>query len=87
MTDVLANYRSSPDIMKKLLLILTLGFSINFFGQINYSLRAELLEIYYTDQDRAFTPSDKDFMERWNKQNKIDLINLIRVSKILDSIG
>lgn len=73
--------------MKKLLLILTLGLSVNCFGQINNSLRTELLEIYKTDQDRAFSPSDKDFLERWNRQNKIDSINLIRVSKILDSIG
>ena len=73
--------------MKKALLFAILGFSINCFGQINNSLRAELLEIYKTDQDRAFSPSDKDFMERWNKQNRIDSINLIRVSKIMDSIG
>jgi len=73
--------------VKKLLLILTVGFSITCFGQINNSLRIELLEIYKTDQDRAFSPSDKDFMQKWTRQNKIDSINLIRVSKILDSIG
>ena len=73
--------------MKKVLLFLTLGFSITCFGQIKNSLRTELMKIYKTDQDRAFSPTDKDFMERWTKQNVIDSINLIRVSKILDSIG
>jgi hypothetical protein len=73
--------------MKKLLLLLALGCSTTCFGQIKKTLRTELLEIYKTDQDRAFSPTDKDFMERWTKQNKIDSINLIRVSKILDSIG
>jgi hypothetical protein len=73
--------------MKQLLIALIFGFSVSCFGQINTTLRNELLEIYKSDQGRPLSSADKDFLEKWNKQNKIDSLNLIRVSIILDSIG
>ena len=73
--------------MKIILLILALGFPTFCFGQINKSLRNELLEILKTDQERPISPSDSDFIQKWQRQNKIDSLNMIRVATILDSIG
>ena len=73
--------------MKKVLLIAILGFSIPCLGQINSNLRNELLEIYKSDQDRPTSLSDMDFIKKWKRQNIIDSVNLIQVTKILDSIG
>ena len=73
--------------MKKVLLFAILVFSISCSGQINSNLRNELLSIYKSDQDRPISLDDKDFLMKWKKQNFIDSINLIRISKIMDSIG
>ena len=80
--------------MKNLLTSCILFLTIQVFGQTlqTESLKKELSEIYKSDQlYRAemakIKPTDLKIVELVNKQNKIDSINLIRVVKVLDSIG
>jgi hypothetical protein len=73
--------------IKYFLLCISIGLSISCLRQNDSHLRNELLKIYKTDQDRPTSMNDKDFIEKWRRQKFIDSINLIRISKILDSIG
>ena len=80
--------------MKKLLTVCVLWLSLPSYGQDfqKDSLKKELSEIYKSDQlSRAemakINPTELRIVELVNKQDKIDSVNLIRVVKILDSIG
>ncbi len=73
--------------MKRLSLIIFLGLSMVCSGQIKNNLRKELMVIFKTDQNRPTNLTDKDFIDKWGRQNLTDSINLIRITKIIDSIG
>ena len=73
--------------MKKIFLFLLLCLLLSCKGRINDTLRKELIRIYSTDQNRALSINDKDFLEKWKRLNITDSINYSRISAILDSIG
>jgi len=73
--------------MKKTFLFLFLCLLLSCKGKINYNLRNELLQIYASDQNRALSINDKEFLEKWKRLNITDSINFSRISKIIDSMG
>lgn len=73
--------------MKQILLFVIMVITIPTYGQISFKLQRELLNIYKLDQDRPISPADSDFFKKWNEQNRIDSLNMIRVAAIIDSIG
>lgn len=73
--------------MKKTFLFLLFCLLLSCKDKINVTLRKELIRIYSTDQNRALSINDKDFLEKWKRLNITDSINYSRISAILDSMA